>query len=560
MTQHHPISRRWISETAAALLLALPAALVAVPAEAGLFPSGMVYPRAAVSSDAYRTPPQLLSSTAARPLEVHHRGQTPAQQPVRDMRVTQVDHQQVQQATGSAGGYSVQAELQRLYAEEGREMPQMAMPSYRPASNTAHAAPAAGSRAAQPARVQREERSSGLLAGLFDFGRSRNTQRSSGVITQPPVEPQPFSPPTYRQQQARQQPAQQRPATQTPQQRMANSPSQQQHRQQQPTAQTAQSNSVIELQRIAPQRNLAGHGEEFFPEDAATAPETAAVAGRASLKMPGESIDELAEFFPGDVTASVASSAAVPGADIAKEETTKTDAARAETAKAETTKEKMQQLFQQQSQSGGDGFQMPVETEQEIVADPSPAAASAIATTTVTPVPAEGPSEPAPFFADEERAIDPNESMEVSPLVGQTFDPSGADSRVAAGRASDAQAAGSSMQQIAARDGVGLKGYCAVALRDERRLADGKAAYVSYYQGRAYYFSSVDAKDRFDASPSDYAPASGGEDVTMKTLTGEVIEGSLDHSVWYKGRLYLFHTAENLKTFMAAPSAMAITR
>jgi YHS domain-containing protein len=95
-------------------------------------------------------------------------------------------------------------------------------------------------------------------------------------------------------------------------------------------------------------------------------------------------------------------------------------------------------------------------------------------------------------------------------------------------------------------------------LRDERRLADGKAAYVSYYQGKPYYFSSQSAKDRFDASPSDYAPASGGEDLTMKTLTGEVVEGSLDHSVWYKGRLYLFHTAENLKTFMAAPSAMAI--
>jgi YHS domain-containing protein len=559
MTQHLPISRKWITETAAALLLALPAAVVATPADAGLFASGSVYPRAAVSSDAYRTPPQLLASTAARPLEVQHRGQQPIHQPLRDTRVKQVDHQQVQQTTGSDRGYSVQAELQRLYAEEGRETPQMAVPSRRPASNTAQAA---GGAAAQPRRAQQEERSSGLLAGLFDFGRPRNTQRSSGVMTQPPVEPQPFRPPTYRQQQARQQ-----QATQTPQRRVANAPSPQQHRQQPPAVQTAQPNSVIELQRIAPQRNLGEHGEAFFPEDATVPSETAAVADASTRSTPGESPDGLAEFFPSDLAASpkFASSAAPAESDSANSDAAQADSAATgadspQNVKGDSPKEKMQQLFQEQSAADDDGFQMPVETEQETVADPSSAAASAVATTTITPQPEEGLSEPAPFFAAEERAIDPNESMEVSALVGQTFDPSGADSRAAASVVSDAQAMGSSMQQIAARDGVGLKGYCAVALRDERRLADGKAAYVSYYQARAYYFSSAAAKDRFDASASDYAPASGGEDVTMKTLTGEVVEGSLDYSVWYKGRLYLFHTAENLKTFMAAPSAMAVAK
>jgi YHS domain-containing protein len=546
MTQHLPISRQWITETAAVLALALPAAIVAAPAEAGLFPSGSVYPRAAVSSDAYRTPPQLLASTAAQPLVVQHRGQTAAQQTARDTHVRHVDHQEFQQASGTAAGYSVQAELQRLYAEEGREMPQMAMPSHRPASNTAHTRPPAGNRAASSAREQREERPSGLLAGLFDFGRSRTPQRSTGVITQPPVEPQPFHPPTYRQQQAR------RPqANQTPERRMANSPAQQQ----QPAAQTMPSNSVFELQRVTPGRHLATQGDAFFPEDGATVPEAAGLAETPSQGMTGEGVDELAEFFPGEVAASpkVAATEDTPTADTLKADTSGTDA-----AGTDTTKEKMQQLFQEHSQTNEGGFQMPIETEQDVLSEPAPAAASALVTTTITPLPEEGPAEPAPFFAAEERAIDPQESMEVSALVGQTFDPSGADSHAASSRAAHGQAAGSKMQQIAARGGVGLKGYCPVALRDERHLADGKAAYVSYYQGKAYYFSSDAAKVRFDASPSAYAPASGGEDVTMKTLSGEVIEGSLDHSVWYKGRLYLFHTAENLKTFMAAPSAMAL--
>lgn len=376
------------------------------------------------------------------------------------------------------------------------------------------------------------------------------------MLTRPPVEPEPFRPPTYRQQQSR------RPQAKAPAQRMANSPSQhslQQPRQDQPSAQTTQSNSVIELKRIAPDRNLANQGEEFFPEDTATTPKSA--AAQPPQGTSGESVDELAEFFPGDAAASpaVAPAAEIANADPVESDADNADAGKADALKADTTKQKMQQLFEEQSQAGTGGFQMPVETDQEIVPEPAPAAASAMATTTITALPEDGPSEPAPFFADAERAINPDESMEISALEGQTFDPSGADSQATAGGIADGQAAGSRMQQIAARDGVGLKGYCPVALRDERRLADGRAAYVSYYRGKAYYFSSAAAKDRFDASASDYAPASGGEDLTMKTLSGEVIEGSLDHSVWYKGRLYLFHTAENLKTFMAAPAAMAVT-
>ena len=114
------------------------------------------------------------------------------------------------------------------------------------------------------------------------------------------------------------------------------------------------------------------------------------------------------------------------------------------------------------------------------------------------------------------------------------------------------------MQQIAARDGIGLKGFCPVALRDRRALEDGKAAYISFFHSKAYYFSSAEAKAAFDDHPEGYAPAAQGNDVTLMALTGEVLDGSLDHAVWYKDRLYLFSTDENMKTFMAAPSAMAV--
>ncbi len=106
-------------------------------------------------------------------------------------------------------------------------------------------------------------------------------------------------------------------------------------------------------------------------------------------------------------------------------------------------------------------------------------------------------------------------------------------------------------------DPVGLRGYCPVALRDERRLAAGYHHMHSTYESRTYRFSSLAAKAAFDANPSQYAPVAQGRDVTLLSLTRESREGSLEHGVWYRGRLYLFTSSHTLETFMAAPRAMA---
>ena len=38
-----------------------------------------------------------------------------------------------------------------------------------------------------------------------------------------------------------------------------------------------------------------------------------------------------------------------------------------------------------------------------------------------------------------------------------------------------------------------------------------------------------------------------------QALTGEELEGSLDHAAWFQGRLYLFASAETMETFVSAP-------
>jgi len=116
----------------------------------------------------------------------------------------------------------------------------------------------------------------------------------------------------------------------------------------------------------------------------------------------------------------------------------------------------------------------------------------------------------------------------------------------------------SKFERIAARQGqTGLKGFCPVVLRDQRELVDSREEFHLIYNGHEYQFSSKEAMQKFGEEPLKYAPASGCSDVIHLALTGEHLEGSLDHAVWYKGRLYLFSGVETMETFVAAPSSHA---
>jgi len=121
-----------------------------------------------------------------------------------------------------------------------------------------------------------------------------------------------------------------------------------------------------------------------------------------------------------------------------------------------------------------------------------------------------------------------------------------------------AQLARNKLQLIAERSELtGLKGFCPVVLRDERDLKDARPQFQAEFEGQTYNFSSADAQARFEANPALYAPAAGGQDVVLGESQGERIEGSLDHAVWYKGRLFLFKSAESREAFEVSPADYA---
>lgn len=103
----------------------------------------------------------------------------------------------------------------------------------------------------------------------------------------------------------------------------------------------------------------------------------------------------------------------------------------------------------------------------------------------------------------------------------------------------------------------GFKGFCPVALRDERELIDSREEYHAKFGLKTYYFSSPDARAAFEANPSRYAPAAGGSDVVLLVNSGEEVSGALDFSLWYRDRLYMFRSRETQRLFAADPSQFA---
>ncbi len=111
-------------------------------------------------------------------------------------------------------------------------------------------------------------------------------------------------------------------------------------------------------------------------------------------------------------------------------------------------------------------------------------------------------------------------------------------------------------QLIAARGAAtGFKGFCPVELRDSLELVDATPQFDSEYGGQVYYFSSQQAREKFDRDPIRYVPAHGGCDVVKFVQEGSEEAGRLDYAVWYQDRLFLFSNRDTMLEFRATPES-----
>lgn len=160
----------------------------------------------------------------------------------------------------------------------------------------------------------------------------------------------------------------------------------------------------------------------------------------------------------------------------------------------------------------------------------------------------EEPDELAGVFAEDDNSPEhpsPTAEAELEELTGLEW--------AAEDQAALAAAGSSSSNEEAVLGTDGFKGFCPVAIRDERRLIPALDQYACEFQSQTYRFHSAEALAAFQASPETYAPVAGGLDVVAVRGGEAVSNGTLDHAVWYRHRLHLFSTPENLAAFRAAP-------
>ncbi|MEX2287427.1 MAG: hypothetical protein WD648_10080 [Planctomycetaceae bacterium] len=110
------------------------------------------------------------------------------------------------------------------------------------------------------------------------------------------------------------------------------------------------------------------------------------------------------------------------------------------------------------------------------------------------------------------------------------------------------------IRRIIERSGKpGIKGFCLVALRDDRELVDAQPEFHVSHDGKEYYFSSAKSKAKFAENPVKYLPAAGGADVVVLTHTNQAVPGTLEYSLWFRERLFMFSSNESRQTFIRNP-------
>jgi len=108
-----------------------------------------------------------------------------------------------------------------------------------------------------------------------------------------------------------------------------------------------------------------------------------------------------------------------------------------------------------------------------------------------------------------------------------------------------------------ARVFAGLKGICPVTLIEERRVVTPRADLFTIANGCRFEFATRDAKALFDSEPEKYVPAHGGRDIVLTAAGEKDAIGSLKHAGIYRGRLFLFQTAETCRAFYVNPQGFA---
>lgn len=100
-------------------------------------------------------------------------------------------------------------------------------------------------------------------------------------------------------------------------------------------------------------------------------------------------------------------------------------------------------------------------------------------------------------------------------------------------------------------------GHCLVTAVESREIIDGSPRHQTKYRGHVLHFSSEEAKQAFLAQPNDYWPLFDGICSVAMLNDEERMMGKLEYAAFFRKRLWLFSSEENLKQFLEDPADVA---
>lgn len=104
---------------------------------------------------------------------------------------------------------------------------------------------------------------------------------------------------------------------------------------------------------------------------------------------------------------------------------------------------------------------------------------------------------------------------------------------------------------------VALDGYCAVCLIKAKKWVKGSVEHSVVYDGRTYLFPSNQEAEMFEQNPEQFVPALGGDCIVCYAKMDQRVPGKLQHGAFHRGRAFFFPGPKEKQMFMENPAAFA---
>jgi len=108
-------------------------------------------------------------------------------------------------------------------------------------------------------------------------------------------------------------------------------------------------------------------------------------------------------------------------------------------------------------------------------------------------------------------------------------------------------------QKVAVAPKLAFDLYCLVSLFDEHKLQQCTVQHTTTYQGQMLCFASAEHKRKFDADPDRYWPILGGKCLVTAVERNKKVAGKPNWGAIYRERLWFFMDKNSRDKFAASP-------